>query len=243
VLLTVRARLTVPKAGHERKHNASRADIGGCVSGYTYISRVKLLKLVKSFEKPSECVSRLCWRVQSGTCRHLSTFSSFAYIDFQSSPLYRSLSSSGTLWAPTRASTTLIMLYTRQTVVTCAWSCVYTEKSRIRLPWSWMAAASSCAISQMCSAQTMSCLNFFQSQLQRSKQMNSQQWRKKTILATDWIIKQWRSLYVLMSAKAALPVEGHTIRQQSISMLVVWTCKSNLHWIKRGPKDSSCLLL
>jgi len=41
LLLTVRARLTVPTAGHERKHNACRADIGGCVSGYTYISRVK----------------------------------------------------------------------------------------------------------------------------------------------------------------------------------------------------------
>ena len=34
-------RLTVLTAGHERKHNACRADIGGCVSGYTYISRVK----------------------------------------------------------------------------------------------------------------------------------------------------------------------------------------------------------
>jgi len=41
LLLTVRARLTVPTAGHERKHNACRADIGGCVSGYTYIRRVK----------------------------------------------------------------------------------------------------------------------------------------------------------------------------------------------------------
>ena len=41
LLLTVRARLTVPTAGHERKHNACRADIGGCVSGHTYISRVE----------------------------------------------------------------------------------------------------------------------------------------------------------------------------------------------------------
>jgi len=41
LLLTVGARLAVPTAGHERKHNACRADIGGCVSGYTYISRVK----------------------------------------------------------------------------------------------------------------------------------------------------------------------------------------------------------
>jgi len=40
-LQTVGARLTVPPAGHERKHKACRAEIGGCVSGYTYISRVK----------------------------------------------------------------------------------------------------------------------------------------------------------------------------------------------------------
>ena len=31
----------MPTAGHERKHNACRAEVGGCVSGYTYISRVK----------------------------------------------------------------------------------------------------------------------------------------------------------------------------------------------------------
>ncbi len=30
-------------AGHKHKHNACRAEIGGCVSGYTYISRVKQL--------------------------------------------------------------------------------------------------------------------------------------------------------------------------------------------------------
>jgi hypothetical protein len=35
LLLTVGARLTVPTAGHKRKHNACRAEIGGCVSGYT----------------------------------------------------------------------------------------------------------------------------------------------------------------------------------------------------------------
>ena len=39
--MAVRLRLTVQTAGHERKHNACRAEIGGCVSGYTYISRVK----------------------------------------------------------------------------------------------------------------------------------------------------------------------------------------------------------
>jgi len=27
-------------AGHKRKHNACRAEIGGCVSDYTYISRI-----------------------------------------------------------------------------------------------------------------------------------------------------------------------------------------------------------
>jgi len=35
----------VPTASHERKHNACRADIGGCVSGYTSISRVKALRM------------------------------------------------------------------------------------------------------------------------------------------------------------------------------------------------------
>ncbi len=37
----VRSRLTVPTAGHERKHNACRAEVGGCVSGYTYIRRIR----------------------------------------------------------------------------------------------------------------------------------------------------------------------------------------------------------
>ncbi|DBA78619.1 TPA: hypothetical protein ACH3X1_008546 [Trebouxia sp. C0004] len=41
LLLTVRAMLTVPPAGQKHKHNACRADIGGCVNGYTYISKVK----------------------------------------------------------------------------------------------------------------------------------------------------------------------------------------------------------
>ena len=34
--MLIRGRLTVPSAGYERKHNACRADIGGCVRGYTY---------------------------------------------------------------------------------------------------------------------------------------------------------------------------------------------------------------
>ncbi len=33
--------MTVLTAGHERKHNACRAEIGGCVSGYTYASRIR----------------------------------------------------------------------------------------------------------------------------------------------------------------------------------------------------------
>ncbi len=37
-------------AGHERKHNTCRADIGGCVSGYTYINRAVVLLLVRPFE-------------------------------------------------------------------------------------------------------------------------------------------------------------------------------------------------
>ncbi len=38
LLLAVKARLTVPTAGHEGKHNACGADIGDCVSGHTYLS-------------------------------------------------------------------------------------------------------------------------------------------------------------------------------------------------------------
>jgi len=62
MLLTIRARLTVPTAGHERKHNACRAEIGGCVSGFTYISRVKSPQNVcrGSFEE--------CNQAQAGTC-------------------------------------------------------------------------------------------------------------------------------------------------------------------------------
>ncbi len=32
-VMTVRLRLTVQMAGHERKHNTRRAEIGGCASG------------------------------------------------------------------------------------------------------------------------------------------------------------------------------------------------------------------
>ena len=46
LLLTIRSRLTVQMAGHERKHNTRRAEIGDCVSGrlcqwYIYISTVE----------------------------------------------------------------------------------------------------------------------------------------------------------------------------------------------------------
>ncbi len=41
LLLAVWLRLTVLTAGHECKHNACRAEIGGCVSGYTCISRIR----------------------------------------------------------------------------------------------------------------------------------------------------------------------------------------------------------
>ncbi len=40
-MLTVKARLTVPTAGHGRKHNASTADIGTFVSSYIYINKVE----------------------------------------------------------------------------------------------------------------------------------------------------------------------------------------------------------
>jgi len=41
LLLAVRSRLTVLTVGHKRKHRACRAQIGGCGSDHTYISRVK----------------------------------------------------------------------------------------------------------------------------------------------------------------------------------------------------------
>ncbi len=55
LLLTVRSRLTVLTAGHERKHNACKAETGGCVSDYTHISRVPL------YLRPQRCrVAYLC---------------------------------------------------------------------------------------------------------------------------------------------------------------------------------------
>ncbi len=39
-------------AGHKRKHNECRTEVRGCVSGYTYISRVKSPESVYQ-----ECVS------------------------------------------------------------------------------------------------------------------------------------------------------------------------------------------
>ena len=62
--VTVRSRLTVLTAGHEREHTASRAEIGGCVSSYTYISRMR---------KPSECVWKLEQKHPSGTNKYSPT--------------------------------------------------------------------------------------------------------------------------------------------------------------------------
>jgi len=42
LLLTVRARLTVLTASRERKHNACRAEIGVCLSGYTCINKFQV---------------------------------------------------------------------------------------------------------------------------------------------------------------------------------------------------------
>ena len=39
-VLTVRTSCTVQKADHQLKHKARKAEIGGCVSIYTYISRI-----------------------------------------------------------------------------------------------------------------------------------------------------------------------------------------------------------
>ena len=36
---SAKARLKIPTAGHQRKHNACRAEIKGCVSGCTHFSR------------------------------------------------------------------------------------------------------------------------------------------------------------------------------------------------------------
>ena len=49
-------------AGHERKHNACRADVGGSVNSYTYISRVKSPQVVcqGSVEE--------CNQAHAGTC-------------------------------------------------------------------------------------------------------------------------------------------------------------------------------
>ena len=51
------ARLTVLTAGHKRKHNACRAGIGGCVGGYTYISRVVAISGIQVW---SVLLGRLC---------------------------------------------------------------------------------------------------------------------------------------------------------------------------------------
>ncbi len=39
--MAARSRLKVLTAGHKHKHNACRVEFGVCVSGYTYIRRIK----------------------------------------------------------------------------------------------------------------------------------------------------------------------------------------------------------
>jgi len=39
IVCAAKTRLKIPTAGHQRKHNACRAEIKGCVSGYTHFSR------------------------------------------------------------------------------------------------------------------------------------------------------------------------------------------------------------
>jgi len=58
--LAAKSRLTVLTAGHERKHNACRAEVGSRVSGYTYIRRI-------------EYVGKLERRLLSGTSKYSST--------------------------------------------------------------------------------------------------------------------------------------------------------------------------
>ena len=45
IVAAVRSRLTVLTAGHERKHNVFRAEVGDCSSGYTYIRRDDVAEL------------------------------------------------------------------------------------------------------------------------------------------------------------------------------------------------------
>ena len=69
---SVKARLT----GQERKHNACRADIGGCFSGNTYISGVcaSLLGWYKRV-KSSLCLSRVPMRdLADVTCARLKRY-------------------------------------------------------------------------------------------------------------------------------------------------------------------------
>jgi hypothetical protein len=50
--------------GHKRKHNACTAEIGGCVSGYTYISRV-IMVAGKLFLHAMLLMRAIC-----GSCSH-----------------------------------------------------------------------------------------------------------------------------------------------------------------------------
>jgi len=76
-------------------------------------------------------------------------------------PIYGSQRSVATLWAPERASTTLIMLHTRKTITTCAPN--YTDNVRSQ------AAVNGCTFrlcdSLICSAQA--CVSVFQCEVQK----------------------------------------------------------------------------
>jgi len=66
-LLTVRSWLTILTAGHERKHNACGAEIGGFVNGCTYIGRVKSPQMVHrgSFEECNQAQAGACPKIQA----------------------------------------------------------------------------------------------------------------------------------------------------------------------------------
>jgi len=76
LLLAVRSRLTVLTVGHKRKHSACRAQIVGCGSDHTYISRVKYPQNVcrGSFTECNwaQADANLCLNLWTGIRRCLS---------------------------------------------------------------------------------------------------------------------------------------------------------------------------
>lgn len=113
------------------------------------------------------------------------------------------------LWAP-KASTSLIMLYTRQTIAICAWS--YTDK--LKFPATMNSCTFRLCDSYICSAQA--CLHFFQSWLQKD-QADEQSATMGQDKSCYWLsCKQSDLLYVLMSAKAVL---HHQVKKYMIRAL------------------------